>query len=45
MKDLALTLLRNFVIELMSTAWFFIRPVLYLYLIWLWTRIADLVFN
>lgn len=42
MKNLIMVLITRLLLEIMGTLWFFLRPIFYLYLVWLGMKIAAL---
>lgn len=42
MRDFILEVFERIVVEILSAVWFFIRPVVYLYLIWASMKLAAL---
>lgn len=43
MRDFILEIFERIIIEILNVVWFFVRPVVYLNLIWISMKIATLI--
>ena len=44
MKDFIVEILYNLILEILSSIWFFIRPVIYLYIVWVSMKVMALYY-